>query len=288
MSNPKETASGSFMEPPPGAPRETAQDLRPELVAEQLAKAQRNERALPPLTFSPGASPAPIQPPAPQRSTPVAAGPAAGPAVLPLTAPGDELLPSPIILTDADPLREAVQQIHAAAPKTHQPAASDSDSPARGIPRPIADPGKQITGGFGHALEQQYFPLDGQELKTLVQTLLDDLRQQIENDLHFTIAITYPRVTVRLRLDVTGYTEDEGFSITKARGHEKTPEPIAQFAGTPFEHALEAVRREFDEQGEPENTPDRLRDEMGLEKPRKQVVESGGQRMIVDIPKIGR
>lgn len=267
---------GTFGAPPPGAPQEVTQDLKPDLLAEQLARARSNERELPPLTFSPGV-PAPIQPPTP---LPAPTG-AATPAAVESTAP-----PSGIVLTDApNTLAEAVaHRTGSALIQGHQPAASNTDSPSRGIPKPVTDPGKVITGGFGHAMEAQYFPLDGLELRKLTEQLLDQMREQIQNDLHFTVAICYPRVAVRLILEVSGYTQDEGFRIQKGVAHEKTPEDVATAAGTPFQNVLVEQRREFDENNEPVDPPDRIRDSLGLRKPHKQQIETGGGKMIVDVP----
>ncbi len=86
---------------------------------------------------------------------------------------------------------------------SHQPAASAGDSPSRGIPKPISDPGKIITGGWGPSSEALYFPLDGTELRELTRMLLDKLNDRIENDLRFSPAATYPR----LAPDASGLTQ---------------------------------------------------------------------------------
>ncbi len=272
--------SGSFGAPPPGAPQEVTQELKPELVAEQIAKARANERSLPPLVFTggpplAGALPTPSASESQGLNTPAPKAP---------TPP-----PSGIVLTDApQTLAEAAAyRTGAALIGGHAPAASDTDSPSRGIPKPIADPGKVITGGFGHAMEAQYFPLTGAELKELARSLLDQLNGQIENDLHFMEAICYPRISVVLRLEVRGYTQDEGFTIQKGVAHEKTPEDVAQLAGSPMEFALEAVRNEFNDEGEAIDPPDRIRDSLGLVKPHKQQIDTAGGKMIVDLPSLG-
>ncbi len=49
-----------------------------------------------------------------------------------------------------------------------------------------------------------------------------------------------------------------------------------------IEHTYDLI--ELTPEGEVENPPDRLRDELGLEKPRKQVIETPSGRMFVDRP----
>lgn len=264
-------ASGAFGAPPPGAPHEVAQDLSPELVQSQIAKARANERPLAP--FSPGGV-APSVPPL--TPTQVAAPGGRPPEVSASVAPPQ------IVLTDAPQTLEeaAVQRARA---ESNQPAASNSDSPSRGIPRPIADPGKQITGGWGAALEAQYFPLDGLELRVLTERLLEQLKAQIQNDLHFTPAMCYPRIAVRLVLEVTGFNVADSFSIQKGVAHDKTAEDVAKAIGQPLSLALQEVAREFNEHDEPIDPPDRMRDALGLPKPRKQAIDAGGGRQIVDV-----
>lgn len=263
-------ATGSFAAPPPGAPHEVAQDLQPDLVAQQVAKARANERALAPF-----APPIVTPPAASHPAVPTVPTPAVPPAPSEPSAP-------PLVLTDAEPTPTPVTLVSPSG--NPMPAASDSDTPSRGLPRPIGDPGKVITGGFGALGEAQYFPLDGSELREVVRSLLDQLNTQLENDLHFTMAVTYPRVTVKLTLSVSGYMTEAGFDITKGRAHEKTPEDVAAAHGEPVDHTLVVQKREFTEEGEPEDPPDRMRDALGLEKPRKQIVEQGSQRYIVDRP----
>jgi len=111
-----------------------------------------------------------------------------------------------------------------AAPAPYRPAESHTDSPARGIPRSIGDPGKQITGGFGSAADAQYFPLDGSEALKVVWTLMDELAQRLQNDLRFSMAVTYPRIAIRAQIVVEAYTEDHPITIERvAVSHDKTP-----------------------------------------------------------------
>lgn len=237
---------GSFGAPPPNAPREHAQPLDQNIVAEQLARARANERTLAPLN-SPGAVPAP-QP------------------TKPPSAPTDFVVPDV-----SNPM----------------PAGSNSDSPSRGIPRPIDDPGKAITGGFGHAGEAQYYPLNGQELLELVRHLMDQLNGRIENDLRFHMAVTYPRIRARVVIEVEGYAEAGNFSIEKIdASQEKTPIAVARQHGDKIAFAIVEMRQEFSDTGQAEDPPDRLRDELGLEKPRKQMVQAGASKIMVDVPTI--
>lgn len=259
MAKAKEPQTGTFAAPPPDAPRETTAPLESSALNAQLAMARANERTLAP--FSTVASPTTM-------TTGAVAPVATPPTVDAVVAPA----PAPVVAPPAPPARV----IH--------PAGSDTDSPSRGIPRPIDDPGKAITGGFGTLGEAQYFPLDGTELKALVRKLLGAADRVIENDLRFSIAVTYPRVTVRVKIEVEGYAESAQFSIERMEMHDKTPEDVAAERAQPVHFEVSYQRREFDEAGEPENPPDRLRDEMGIQKPRKQFVQAGAQRMIVDSP----
>lgn len=251
-------SEGTFAPPPPGAPQEVTAPLSSEVLSTQLATARQNERTLAP--FSPAAS----TPASPTGAAAPALPPAVPPAVTPIAAA--PVVPPPVVER-----------------KSH-PAASDTDSPTRGIPRPIADPGKAITGGFGQLSEAQYFPLDGFELKQLVLALMDDMAKRVENDLRFSIAVCYPRVTARVKIEVEGWAEDAGFVIEKVTEHDKTPVEVAAERAESVVFVVSEYRREFDETGEPENPPDRLRDELHLPKPRKQFVQAGAHRMIVDAP----
>lgn len=251
MSEQDKTVQGAFEAPPAGAPAETTQPLSQALVDAQIATARANERELPPFNPQPGA-PVPDESPEPPASR----------------------------------LTEAVQALHQGTPRAQQPAASDSDSPSRGMPRPIADPGKQITGGFGLAGEAQYYPLDGNELRELVRGLMDLLNDRIQNDLRFHPAITYPRVACRVVLEVEGYSDKGNFQIVQhllpGKG-DKTPLEIARTKGDEVCFCVIASRQEFSPEGESLDPPDKLRDELGLPKPRKQMVQAGAGRQLVDV-----
>ena len=250
-------ADGMFGAPPPNAPREVAQPLDAATVADQIAKSRSNERTLAPLREAGISVVSQLT-----GMTPPGAAPAPP---VPPSAPADFVVP------------DAVNPM---------PAASESDSPARGIPRPIGDPGKTITGGFGHAGEAQYYPLDGRELLELVRHLMDQLNERLDNDLRFHPAITYPRVRARVVIEIEGYAEAGNFPIEKIEVREKTPIEVARQYGDRIAFALIEHRQEFSEAGEPENPPDRLRDELGLPKPRKQMVQAGASRIMVDVPTI--
>jgi hypothetical protein len=263
------TPQGTFGAPPPGAPQETAAPLDDRAVQDMIAKAQANERTLAP--FAP-------TPPAASNTAVTAGGAEPSQAGLPPVAP--PALPSP----PAPPTDNGGVQPDPLLAVGKRPAESDTDSPSRGMPRPIADPGKQITGGFGNFGELQYFPMDGSELRELVLMLLDKAAEQIRTDLRFSIAMTYPRVTARVRIEVEGYATDANFAIEKVRADERVPIDVAREYADEVVFILVQERREFDEAGEPENPPDRLRDELGLVKPRKQMVQAGASRIIVDVP----
>jgi len=245
MSEPKNFNEGQFSAPPPNAPHEVAQPIRPETFDAQLAAAAANEQTLPP--FDPK--------------------------------------PMPVV-QDESSLAEAVRARHASVPRgTHQPAASETDSPSRGIPRDILDPGKQITGGFGSAQEAQYYPLDGSEAKQLALQLMDQLAARIENDLRFHPAIVYPRLTMRVVIEVEGYTDRGNFDIQQVLmpgTADKTPLEIARTRGDQVAFVLVEQRREFAPDGTIEAPPDLIRDELQLEKPHKQMIQTGAGRMIVD------
>jgi len=171
-------------------------------------------------------------------------------------------------------------------PLPHQKAASDSDSPSRGIPTAIADPNKKITGGFGVPGEgpADYFPLDGTELRAVVERLLSDVHDRIQDDLRFSIACTYPRVAARVEVIIEAYGQDKPTVIPRvAKAHDKTPLATAR------EHAQEVVfvvseaTVEMTESGESVTPPNRMRQQLGLEIPHKQAIETpSGGRMWVD------
>ena len=165
----------------------------------------------------------------------------------------------------------------------HQPAASNSDTPSRGIPRPITDPGKKITGGFGDIAQAQYFPLNGDELRHLVDGLLSEIHARLEDDLRFSQAVVYPRVRARVEVIVEAYAQD-GFQVFKIMPpHEKTPIEIARQYGDEVAFVVVSERVEMTDAGESVQPPDALRKELGLSIPHKHAVETPGGRMLVDV-----
>lgn len=236
---------GTFGQPPPDAPRESAMPLTDDSLSEALARAAANEQTLEPFNPQPG--------------------------------------PTPVTRMGVS----APKTLHApprTAPQTHQPAASETDSPSRGIPREVADPGRRITGGFGHAGEAQYFPLDGTELRELVLSQFDQLAERLQNDLRFHIAITYPRVRVRVVVEVEAYAQENGFTVERIKEHDKTPLEVARDHADQVAFVLIAERREVADDGSAENPPDRVREELGLARPHKQQIDTPGGRMFVDRP----
>ena len=166
----------------------------------------------------------------------------------------------------------------------HQPAASNTDSPSRGIPTPSTDPGKTITGGFGSAADAQYFPLDGSELLKAVWLLMDELAARIKDDLRFSMAITYPRVSAKVQVVIEGYTVDQPMVIERVMPpHSKTPVELAAAHADEVVFIVKTQRREFDDLGASESPPNAIRDEIGAVIPRKQVFGEGPQRTIADI-----
>jgi hypothetical protein len=163
-----------------------------------------------------------------------------------------------------------------------RPAASNSDSPARGIPKPVADPGKQVTGGFGDVGEAEYFPLDGLELKAVVESLMDAVHARIQDDLRFSIAITYARVTARVVVEIEAHASDTSFQIVKKFDHLKTPLEVARAHGDEIVFAVSADHAEMLPDGTSVHPPNATRMALGLEVPRKQIVPGPGgtQRFI--------
>jgi hypothetical protein len=170
----------------------------------------------------------------------------------------------------------------------YHPAASDTDSPSRGLPKAVADPGKKITGGFGDLGEAQYFPLTGLEAGVKAEDLLDKMHAQIKNDLRFSIAATYPRMSMELTLTVTAYGMEQTHQIRKVMvPYTRTPLEVAQENADEVVFVIVKDHQEFSKAGESLNPPDKTRMELGMEVPRKRAVSTPGGKMIVDLPTIG-
>lgn len=166
---------------------------------------------------------------------------------------------------------------------SHQPAASDSDSPSRGLPKAIADPGKQITGGFGDAGEAQYYPLDGREAGEVVIALCDDIVQRVKDDLRFSMAVTYPRIRLRVSVEVDAFAIDQSFQIEKIAVHDKTPKEIAARYADHVAFCVISERAEMTPDGQSVTPPNAMRMEVGLAVPSKRRIETPGGRMFVDV-----
>lgn len=156
--------------------------------------------------------------------------------------------------------------------KATHPAASNTDSPARGVPTPSADPGKQITGGWGPVGSgSEYFALNGAELKTIVVALADRLKQALDGDLRFGLSVVYPQVKVSLSLTVDGRSP-EGRDLDlkdEARLHLQWDRILTLDADVE----------------DSEQTPaGKIRDDFQISGPSKQVVRAGAARMLVDVP----
>lgn len=192
----------------------------------------------------------------------------------------------------ASPLAEAARRLQAQRALSHQPAASNTDSPSRGVPTPSADPGKQITGGFGDAGDAQYYPLDGSELRELVRGLMSVIDAQIENDLRFSMAITYPRVAAKVTVEITAYAAggdggqyDPSFTIDKVMPpHEKTPLAVAKERADQICFVVIADKIEMRADGTSVAPPNQIRQELGLLVPRKQAISTPQGRLLVDLP----
>lgn len=283
--------------PPPGAPHEVAQPLTADTIADQLARAQANERALAPLVFAPGPLPAAPAVPAVEALTGGLSRRIRQVKRPSTDAPGSESIAGEarggIVLTDmpaAPPVQSTVDLARGAVdvPKdaAHQPAGVPFgvESPSRGLPKPTDDPGKTITGGFGDTGEAQYYPLDGSEVRVLIDALMDDLHARLLDDLRFTMAITYPRVAARVIIEVQGFVDDQSFDIIKVMSpHTKTPLEVARAHATEIAFVIVAERVEMTADGTSVTPPNATREELGLVVPRKQAVETATGRQMVDI-----
>jgi hypothetical protein len=172
-------------------------------------------------------------------------------------------------------------------PAKHQPAASDTDSPARGTPPPMTTlpEGKRITGGFGDPVEAEYYPLDGTELRELVYALMDSIHARLQDDLRFSFATTYPRCSVRVVVEIDAFAQDQTLTVEKVMvpPHEKTPMEVARVYGDQVVFCVTAERAEMTEDGRSIAPPNQTRKELQLPIPRKTAVETPAGRMIVDV-----
>jgi hypothetical protein len=169
------------------------------------------------------------------------------------------------------------------------PAFSDTDTPARGIPRQPTRAGKEITGGFGDQASLQYFALNGQELRVLVESLMDKVYNRIQNDLRFNEALTYPQVGVRVVVEVEGFVHDADFLVdqilpTTHDARTKTPTALARTLADHVAFVLIEGRSEVDEAtGDPVDSPDAVRQDLGLVRPMKRAIRTPSGDQFIDV-----
>jgi hypothetical protein len=183
----------------------------------------------------------------------------------------------------------AVGPASAATPAPrHMPAASDTDTPSRGQPRAIADPGKQITGGFGDLGQAQYYPLDGSEARVLICDMLDKLKIQLQNDLRFSMAVTYARLQALITIDMRAWAQEPVIiqklvaPVGAVAG--ATPVEVAEAAGfQPIDMVLTETTVEMTDEGESVLPPNAIREGLGMVVPRKQIVPTPGGKQFVDV-----
>lgn len=281
--------------PPPGADTTPSQPLTADagtiigadgLAYRPIDKARANERELAPLTY--------------RDPVAQAAAELAGTA-------------TPGVIAAPAPVKAAVV---AAAPRPAdptQPAASNTDSPSRGIPGTAYSPHRSkdpmaVEGGFG-AGSGEYFALDGTELRTCAELLMEELLDQIQNDTTIVALTGDTAATLHLILTVPDRPEsgEPGFTmeLTGANPDGDLPQAIetlldeldasltsdlrfglaasypqyaVELALTVKAHpadpgfVLKKHRREQDEHEMIETPPDALREELGLPIPGKQTV----------------
>jgi hypothetical protein len=170
----------------------------------------------------------------------------------------------------------------------HMPAASDTDTPSRGQPKAIADPGKQITGGFGDLGLAQYYPLDGSEARILICDMLDKLKIQLQNDLRFGMAVTYARLQAMITIDMRAWAQEPVViekvlqPVGAAAG--ATPVDVAESAGFVEQSiVLTETTVEMTDEGESVLPPNAIREGLGMAVPRKQIVATPGGKQFVDV-----
>lgn len=227
------------VEAPADAPREVSQPLTDDYYAQAQARARTNERQLEPLRVPTGPGPGP--------------DPGLG------GAPGEVKAPAPV--QAADPA---------------YPAGSNSDGPSRGIPgtAPRVARGRAplpVVGGFGEG-PAEYYPLDGREVKALVESLMDEVHAQMQNDLRFHLAVTYPRVRATVTVRIEGEADDAGVTIEKVKAHDRTAREVAEAHGDSVVFVITRARQEFDAAGEVDAPPDAMREALGLPVPHKRRV----------------
>lgn len=274
--------------PPPDAPVEQAQPLTDAYYAERAAKARQNERTLAPLV---------AQGPKPPIPTPTSAQ-VPNPSISALVADvfGTEDVPAiPHPSVETGSTQADVDQIDdfSAEDLKRMPAASNSESPARGIlPNlvPETTGKKAIEGGWGDGGSDQYNPLNGEELRQIGEMLIEQVRAQMANDLRFSMALTYPKARIRASIEIECDLEDAATSVMIEKVHvpkggEKggTPMEIARQRADGVCFVVHALRQEFTPAGDVDGTPDGMRDELGVAKPRMTRLDASGYHQTVDI-----
>ena len=315
MGNKSEITGGGAV-PPPDAPIESAQPIQPDALDAMLANAAVNEKVLPP--FNPKPMGRPIQALSNTVSRvkdatadliadvfgtdpPKVVSAVGGPRVQEIPKDRSVVAGQGLPIPQNDPMFSEVDQLEDVLPEltaedlTRMPAASNTDTPSKGLLPNLTPPkGDKFDGiargGFGNLDEAQYFPLSGDEAGQLALALMDTLAAQIPNDLRFSMALTYPRIRMTLQLIVEGQAEDNnaGFEILKIKAPKEgekggTPLEIAQARADQVCFVISARRQEFTPEGESDQPPDAIRDELGLHKPRKQIIETNGRQAFVDV-----
>ncbi len=292
--------------PPPGADLSPSQPLTADagtivgadgLAYRPIDKARANERDLAPLTY--------------RDSIATAAAELAGTAV-----PGVVQAPHAVVAAAAPVKAAVIAPAVSRAPDPTQPAASNTDSPTRGIPGTAHSPHRAkdplvVTGGFG-AGSGEYFALDGVEMKACLETLLEQVLGQAENDHRIVGMSGLTTAEVSLRAMLLADTEDQTVTMDRGGSNVNTrgdlvalitdvcdalhkdlqtdmrlqmswtyPSYGAVLTLTVKAHAadpgftLVKHRREFDADGEAETPPDALREELGLPVPGRVVTLAG-------------
>lgn len=309
----KSEITGGGAVPPADAPVETAQPIQADALAHMQERARQNEKTLPPFNPKPmggqGGAPSASHAAA-AAASPSASSTGSDPALIadffgsdaPVAAvEAPRVQPTaaipPMNLAD----QALVDQVEDMLPpltdedRQRMPAASNTDSPTRGrlpdLTPPTGDKYEGISrGGFSDLADAQYFPLDGSELKELVRALMDDLNARIENDLRFSLALWYPRVRAVVEIRIEGHADDAdmGFTIPKIKAPKDgekggTPMEIARLKADEVCFVVQSFRQEFTPDGESDRPPDAIRDELRLPKPRKQILDTNGQQVFVDV-----
>lgn len=215
----------------------------------------------------------------PPTSTP-SVSPASG------SVSGPEPADVPPVLGAPEPAAAPIDLPGPITREPYRPAQSDTDSPSRGMPTAVADPGKRVTGGFGDVGDAQYFPLTGLEVRAIVESQLTELLARIKDDLRFSIAQVYPRVNVRCAIEVECFVQDSTFSIVKKLipAHTKTPLDVARQHAQECCYVMEEAHVEMTDDGESVTPPNAARLAHGLSVPAKHAVEMPNrQRMLVDL-----